>query len=106
MVNAKPAADLQAQLDREWSRACDWLDKGEPLTERFHQNMTRYWQVMTRFEAVERSLRRAGFTGCTSGGRCETLVVSCRACVEREQGVQGTLPASGEFLWLSGAARR
>ena len=80
-----PAAEVvrteQEKLTRDWHRAEAFLDKKVPLTPTFWANMALFWQAMERFDALENSLRRSGFTGCLQGSNCNDQVVSCRACL-------------------------
>lgn len=80
-ISVKPAVELQAWLTTQWDRACAWLDKGEPIGDKFHASMKRFWQAAARFEAVEASTRRAGHKGCLSTPEvCAGAVVACQAC--------------------------
>ena len=71
----------QEKLTRDAHRAEAFLDKKIPLTPKFWANMELLWQAMNRWEAIESSLRRSGFTGCIQGSNCNDQVVSCKACL-------------------------
>lgn len=83
-ISANAAATAQDWVTRQWTRAEQWYDKGEPETPQVTASLVKIWQGMVRFEAVERSLRRTGFTGCIAPERgCGEQAISCTACAER-----------------------
>ena len=98
MINTTAATQLQSAMTQGWERACEWLDRMEPLTERFYANMERrVWQPMARFDAVEDSLRRSGFEGCIRGEQgCDAFLQSCQHCSAISKAASATRAAAAQ----------